>query len=233
MRDNLEFVFSHYSNSLDLSFTLFILVTREKNTSSRSPEMTGASKESVLLTGELCQQPADVRPAAWGGLLANIPCIEQAGVASSPLTSSTHFSPMGMQLQHAFALIDPEHCPSQPQHHQYSEHDQAFANSCGDSFSVVVTARSQEKGQAIVDSIDEALRPDVSFAVVEDIAQDGAFDHVCVPTVCTCTHTRLNFLMSYPIRSSNPGGASTMSSTRLLHTILTSETRSRTSSIPP
>ncbi|POS78915.1 ketoreductase [Diaporthe helianthi] len=45
-------------------------------------------------------------------------------------------------------------------------------------FSVVVTARSPEKGQAIVGSIDEAQRPDVSFAVVEDIAQEGAFDHV-------------------------------------------------------
>ncbi|KAI7776176.1 hypothetical protein LA080_005748 [Diaporthe eres] len=45
-------------------------------------------------------------------------------------------------------------------------------------FSVVVTARSPEKGQAIVGSIDESLRPGVSFAVVEDIAQDGAFDHV-------------------------------------------------------
>ncbi|KAI3400410.1 hypothetical protein diail_3427 [Diaporthe ilicicola] len=45
-------------------------------------------------------------------------------------------------------------------------------------FSVVVTARSPEKGQAIVGSIEESLRPDVSFAVVEDVAQDGAFDHV-------------------------------------------------------
>lgn len=53
----------------------------------------------------------------------------------------------------------------------------------GDRFSVVVTARSPEKGQAIVDSIEESLRPDVSFAVVEDVAQDGAFDHVCCPTV--------------------------------------------------
>lgn len=49
---------------------------------------------------------------------------------------------------------------------------------CGNSFSVVVTARSPEKGQAIVSSIDESLRPGVSFAVVEDIAQEGAFDHV-------------------------------------------------------
>ncbi|KAG8156511.1 hypothetical protein KVR01_013615 [Diaporthe batatas] len=45
-------------------------------------------------------------------------------------------------------------------------------------FSVVVTARSTAKGEAIVGSIDEALRSDVSFAVVEDIAQEGAFDHV-------------------------------------------------------
>ncbi|KAK2609385.1 hypothetical protein N8I77_002882 [Diaporthe amygdali] len=45
-------------------------------------------------------------------------------------------------------------------------------------FSVVVTARSPEKGQAIVESVEESLRPDVSFALVEDVAQDGAFDHV-------------------------------------------------------
>lgn len=44
---------------------------------------------------------------------------------------------------------------------------------------MVVTARSPEKGQAIVDSIDESLRPEVSFAVVEDVAEDGAFDHAC------------------------------------------------------
>jgi nucleoside-diphosphate-sugar epimerase len=45
---------------------------------------------------------------------------------------------------------------------------------------VVVTARSAEKGQAIIGSIDESLRPNVSFVVVKDIAEDGAFDHVCV-----------------------------------------------------
>lgn len=51
---------------------------------------------------------------------------------------------------------------------------------------MVVTARSPEKGKAIVGSIDESLRPHVSYAVVEDVAQDGAFDHVCF--VCLCSH---------------------------------------------
>ncbi|KAG6353656.1 hypothetical protein INS49_005364 [Diaporthe citri] len=42
-------------------------------------------------------------------------------------------------------------------------------------FSVVVTARSPEKGQAIVGSIDESLRPDVSYAVFQSGTK---FDHV-------------------------------------------------------
>ncbi|KAK3936990.1 putative NADPH-dependent methylglyoxal reductase [Diplogelasinospora grovesii] len=46
------------------------------------------------------------------------------------------------------------------------------------SYEVVVTARSEEKGRRIVDSIDGSLGKKVSFAVVEDIARDGAFDEV-------------------------------------------------------
>lgn len=46
------------------------------------------------------------------------------------------------------------------------------------SFSVVVTARSAKKGQAIVDSLEAHQRPDVAFAVVEDVGQDGSFDPV-------------------------------------------------------
>jgi len=40
----------------------------------------------------------------------------------------------------------------------------------------VVTARSKEKGQRIVDGVDPKLRDNVSFTIVGDIAQDGAFD---------------------------------------------------------
>lgn len=42
----------------------------------------------------------------------------------------------------------------------------------------MVTARSSKKGQAIVDSLDERLRSDVAFAVIEDVGLDGAFDQV-------------------------------------------------------
>ncbi|RWA13231.1 hypothetical protein EKO27_g1852 [Xylaria grammica] len=42
-------------------------------------------------------------------------------------------------------------------------------------FQVVVTARSEEKGETIVESV----KPhQLSYAVVEDIAKEGAFDHV-------------------------------------------------------
>lgn len=46
------------------------------------------------------------------------------------------------------------------------------------SFEVVVTVRSEEKGQRILQSLDETLRPRVSFAVVGNVAEEGAFDHV-------------------------------------------------------
>ncbi|KAI0975938.1 hypothetical protein F4678DRAFT_469708 [Xylaria arbuscula] len=42
-------------------------------------------------------------------------------------------------------------------------------------FQVVVTARSEEKGRTIVESVKPC---ELSFAVVEDIAKEGAFDHV-------------------------------------------------------
>ncbi|KAH6612815.1 hypothetical protein B0J18DRAFT_441124 [Chaetomium sp. MPI-SDFR-AT-0129] len=45
-----------------------------------------------------------------------------------------------------------------------------------EGFDVVVTVRSQEKGQRVVKSVDETVGKKVSFVVVEDIAQDGAFD---------------------------------------------------------
>ncbi|KAH8879220.1 NAD(P)-binding protein [Thozetella sp. PMI_491] len=44
------------------------------------------------------------------------------------------------------------------------------------NFEVVVTARSHEKGQRIVSSIEGPLAKNVSFVVVNDVAKDGAFD---------------------------------------------------------
>ena len=46
------------------------------------------------------------------------------------------------------------------------------------SFDVVVTVRSEEKGHRILRSIDKVLSEHVSFAVVQDVAADGAFDEV-------------------------------------------------------
>ncbi|KAK4121483.1 NAD(P)-binding protein [Parathielavia appendiculata] len=43
-------------------------------------------------------------------------------------------------------------------------------------FDVVVTVRSQEKGQRILESIDETLRKRTTFVVVDDVAKEGAFD---------------------------------------------------------
>jgi len=45
-------------------------------------------------------------------------------------------------------------------------------------FDVVVTARSAEKGQRIVDSCRGDTGRYVSYVVVEDITKDGAFDEV-------------------------------------------------------
>mgnify|MGYP007135339361 CR=1 FL=1 len=41
-----------------------------------------------------------------------------------------------------------------------------------------MTARSLQKGQRILESIQESLRTRVSYVVVKDIAQEGAFDEV-------------------------------------------------------
>ncbi|KAH6857138.1 hypothetical protein B0I37DRAFT_426955 [Chaetomium sp. MPI-CAGE-AT-0009] len=43
-------------------------------------------------------------------------------------------------------------------------------------FDVVVTVRSHEKGQRIINSIDQALRQHVSFVIVDDFVKEGAFD---------------------------------------------------------
>ncbi|KAL1838632.1 hypothetical protein VTJ49DRAFT_2469 [Mycothermus thermophilus] len=45
-------------------------------------------------------------------------------------------------------------------------------------FEVVVTARSNDKGQRILKSLDPSIQSRVSFAVVPDIAREGAFDEV-------------------------------------------------------
>jgi hypothetical protein len=46
----------------------------------------------------------------------------------------------------------------------------------------VVTVRSEEKGQRIVESTYEALGKQISFVVVEDVAAAGAFNKARPPS---------------------------------------------------
>lgn len=82
----------------------------------------------------------------------------QGGLASSPPTSSTFFSITG------------KFAPSMPGETDLTE----------PSYTVVVTARSEEKGKRIIDAIPADLRDRVSYVVVSDIAQPGAFDKAVV-----------------------------------------------------
>lgn len=52
-----------------------------------------------------------------------------------------------------------------------------LANQVAGRFEVVVTARTEEKGERIVESVKPRQ---LSYVVVEDIAKEGAFDHVSV-----------------------------------------------------
>lgn len=45
-------------------------------------------------------------------------------------------------------------------------------------FDTVVTVRSQEKGQRILDAHPNTPKEKLSFVVVEDVAAEGAFDEV-------------------------------------------------------
>ncbi|KAI1391827.1 ketoreductase [Hypoxylon trugodes] len=47
-----------------------------------------------------------------------------------------------------------------------------------EGFEIVTTVRSDEKGQGIVESAKPSLRERVSYAIVRDISEDGAFDSV-------------------------------------------------------
>lgn len=84
--------------------------------------------------------------------------IAQGELASSPPTSST------------FSSITGKFAPSMPGETDLTE----------PSYTVVVTARSEEKGKRIIDAIPADLRDRVSYVVVSDIAQPGAFDKAVV-----------------------------------------------------
>ncbi|KAK3290420.1 uncharacterized protein B0H64DRAFT_57946 [Chaetomium fimeti] len=66
-------------------------------------------------------------------------------------------------------------------------------------FDVVVTVRSHEKGQRIVNSIDEALRQHVSFAIVGDFVKEGAFDEAVMtdPPFDYVVHTASPYQMHW------------------------------------
>ncbi|QKX55325.1 uncharacterized protein TRUGW13939_02417 [Talaromyces rugulosus] len=58
-------------------------------------------------------------------------------------------------------------------------------------YKVVVSVRSAIKGDSIISSYPEDIRKDISYEVVEDIAQDGAFDEAIKsnPTIDFVIHT--------------------------------------------
>lgn len=97
------------------------------------------------------------------------------------------------------------------------------------SFVVVATVRSREKGQRMLESIDEERRKRVSYVVVEDIVEEGAFDEVRKllgsPSWCNRNLTRTKF--------SKTGGRSVMLSTRLHLTRCGGMIRSRIASNQP
>lgn len=53
----------------------------------------------------------------------------------------------------------------------------------------MVTVRSEEKGQRILDSYQGASRENVSYVVVDDISKDGAFDEV-IPSSTVLSRAR-------------------------------------------
>lgn len=61
----------------------------------------------------------------------------------------------------------------------------AFSPTNPDRFDTVVTVRSQEKGQRILDAHPNTPKDKLSFVIVEDVAADGAFDEVGRPIWAT------------------------------------------------
>jgi hypothetical protein len=55
-------------------------------------------------------------------------------------------------------------------------------------FEVVVTVRSKEKGQRILDAHPNTSQDELSFVIVEDIAEEGAFDEVSVAYIMQTKH---------------------------------------------
>ncbi|KAI2605445.1 ketoreductase [Hypoxylon fragiforme] len=58
-------------------------------------------------------------------------------------------------------------------------------------FEVITTARSEEKGRRIIESAKPAQQSNISFAIVEDVAKEGAFDTLLTsdPTIDYVIHT--------------------------------------------
>lgn len=55
-------------------------------------------------------------------------------------------------------------------------------------FDTVVTVRSQEKGQRILDAHPNTPKEKLSYVIVKDVAADGAFDEVSRPALCNNSH---------------------------------------------
>lgn len=97
-------------------------------------------------------------------------------------------------------------------------------------FDTVVTVRSDEKGQKILENHPNLPKEKLSYVIVKDVAEDGAFDevyiHVSPQYIPFSWLTQINRLL-------NPTRHSTMSSTQHLLFTSMSRTPSRTSWTPP
>lgn len=65
------------------------------------------------------------------------------------------------------------------------------------SFNVVTTVRSQTKGDWILKAHPGLSKEKLSYAVVEDIAKEGAFDEVYISRYNAHAHTHIYIHVSY------------------------------------
>lgn len=108
-------------------------------------------------------------------------------------------------------------------------------------FEVVVTARSAPKGQRIIDGVSPGVQERVSYTIVEDVAEDDAFDDVSQATPShrprplplinriSCWKNQATYKQHASTRRFIPNSLSIMSCTRPLRITTTYKILSRTS----
>ncbi|KAI0401627.1 hypothetical protein F4802DRAFT_609207 [Xylaria palmicola] len=89
-------------------------------------------------------------------------------------------------------------------------------------FNVIVTVRSEEKGQRLMKSVTAKRRQALTYIVVEDIAKEGAFDDVfkCIPPLDAVIHTASPYHMNVQDPVSDFLDPAIKGTTGLLKTIL-------------